>query len=151
MGKIIFSILFCVVPMIANATDMCARDNVTVLAFDPQVGCVSRGNNKAEFSWWAQMSYGYVAGESTCLSQTEVNQKSFSPGLSGVDANGENRIFCYCRISHPVVSGWGQRYKHPDPTSCTNSCYNYCNSTSGGPSFCGSADYRKELFDSIGT
>lgn len=148
MKKIIFTTLICTAPMFANATDMCARDNVMVLVFDPQVKCSSTGNNAAEWSWWAQMPYGRLAGDATCVSQTEVNQKQFSPGLSGVDANGENRIFCYCRISHPVISGWVQRAKHTTNTDCSKNCSLYC--SIGDLSFCTNVNTRIQMFNSIG-
>ena len=146
MKKIIFTTLICTAPMFANATDMCARDNVTVLAFDPQINCTSSGSNAAEWSWWGQFPYGRLAGDATCVSQTEVNQKQFSPGLSGVDANGENRTLCYCRITHPVVSGWIHRYK---TTSCASQCYSLCSDMSG-TSLCKTPSIRTALFNSIG-
>ena len=145
MKKIIFTAFICMAPIFANATDMCARDNVMVLAFDPQIAPTGVGLNAPEWSWWARFSYGRIAGEATCLSAAEgLGQTSVvgayygkgeysstfitaDSGLSGVDANGAKRTYCWCKMTHPAVSRWifAQSYNNDDcPISCVGSCTN---------------------------
>ncbi|MBR5625841.1 MAG: hypothetical protein IKW67_03625 [Alphaproteobacteria bacterium] len=124
MKKIIFTLLICTATMAANATDMCARDDVMVLAFDPMVNATSTGSYAPEWSWWVQFPYGRIAGEATCLSAAEALGRTsgfgayygtgeysstfitVESGLSGVDADGAERKYCWCKMTHPAVSRW---------------------------------------------
>ncbi|MBR5625470.1 MAG: hypothetical protein IKW67_01665 [Alphaproteobacteria bacterium] len=164
MKKIIFTTLICTAPIFANATDMCARDNVMVLAFDPQVEGTSSGRNAAEWSWWTQFPYGRIAGEATCLSAAEgLGQTSVGvyygsgeyastfitadSGLSGVDANGAERKYCWCKMTHPAVSRWVLTNAYANKGSCINDCstscwYNLKNNKSSA--------FKKAIFETIG-
>ena len=143
MKKIIFTTLICTAPIFANATDMCARDNVMVLAFDPQVVGTSSGHNAAELSWWVQYPYGRIAGEATCLSAAEglgqtTKGKYYGTGeysstfitadsgLSGVDANGAGRNYCWCKMTHPAVSRWVFFGRLGSASVCESDCMNTC-------------------------
>ena len=124
MKRIIMIIFVCLMPICTGATDMCARDNVTVIVLDPQVNATNTGSNAAEWSWWVEFPYGRIAGEATCLSATEALGRTSGfgayygtgtysstfieadSGLSGVDANGAERKYCWCKMTHPVVSRW---------------------------------------------
>ena len=165
MKKIIFTTLICTAPIFANATDMCARDNVMVLAFDPQVKGTSAGNNAAEQSWWTQFPYGRIAGEATCLSAAEgLGRTSGSgayygtgeysstfitadSGLSGVDANGAERKYCWCKMTHPAVSRWVcNQMRSYTVTTCQSTCVSDC----GQQSIYNSDGFRKGIFGTVG-
>lgn len=134
-------IMFLVVPISVFATDMCARDDTMVMVFDKNVLGESHSHNSAEFAWYAKMPYGQIAGDATCLSAIEglgrtaglgvyygvgeyANTRiDVEPGLSGVDIDGNKRIYCWCRMTHPVVSGWVFFEKQD---SCKGMCANTC-------------------------
>ena len=141
---------------------MCARDNVMVLAFDPQIKMTKSGYNAAEWSWWTEFSFGRIAGTSTCLSSTEslgqTKQGSYygagtyastfitaDSGLSGTDANGTERRTCWCKMTHPVTSQWVLRIVESSIQNCTNGCANYCGSEIGNL-----ITLRKGVFEAIG-
>ncbi|MBR5625244.1 MAG: hypothetical protein IKW67_00475 [Alphaproteobacteria bacterium] len=161
MGKFIFTILFCIIPILANATDMCARDNVMVLAFDPILNGSYYVNNSTEWAWGLKFSYGNILGEATCLSATEgLGQKAVGKyygageysstfitadsGLSGVDADGADRKYCWCKMTHPAVSHW-VFYKEYTKDTCKSTCTSGC--AFNIPAL---QNLRESLFESIG-
>ena len=163
MKRIIFTTLICTAPIFANATDMCARDNVMVLAFDPQVAGTNAGNNAAEWSWWTQFPYGRIAGEATCLSAAEglgrtSGQGAYygtgeyastfitvDSGLSGVDANGAERKYCWCKMTHPAASRWV--FDEAMGTYCAGACASYCSLHLMSGSY---PAFKKGFFKTIG-
>ena len=161
MKKILF-LTFLILPIYALATDMCARDDTMVMIFDEQINSSSFGSNKTEWTWSATFPYGHIAGEATCLSAAEglgqtSNKGAYygtgdyattfidaEPGLSGTDSNGDERKYCWCRMTHPLSSHWVFVVSYPSCVSnCANGCgYNITNTTAQA--------FRKGLFDSIG-
>ena len=149
--------------MFANATDMCARDNVMVLVFDPQVIATGSGMNTAEWSWWVQFPYGRITGEATCLSETEgLGRKSgmgsyygtgdysstfisAASGLSGVDTDGAPRSYCWCKMTHPAVSHWV--FDEGIGSNCASVCTSYCANHLRSAHY---PNFKKGLFESIG-
>ena len=123
MKKILMIVALCV-PFCAFATDMCARDDIMIMVFDPMVNGTDSGNNAAEWTWWASFAYGRVAGDATCLSAAEglgrtSGQGAYygtgdyantfitaDAGLNGVDADGAERKYCWCKMTHPASSRW---------------------------------------------
>ena len=146
----------------ANALDMCVRDSSLVVSLDSTIPGDTTSYNAAEMIWWTDFQYGRIYGEATCLSEAEggkpigdrgsqLNTKgemipldaSWS-GLSGNDANGNSREYCWCKITHPVSSRWV--YHCPLAViNCINHCADYC-----GKSVKVYEDIRASLFESIG-
>ena len=122
--KKLFFIFALFLPIYALATDMCARNNTIVIIFDNNINGTSNGNDATEWSWWASFPYGRIAGDATCLSKEEGLGRTSGvgayygtgeysntfinadAGLSGTDANGNERAYCWCRMTHPVSSHW---------------------------------------------
>ena len=122
--KISGVLMLCLLPIYANATDMCARDDTMVLVFDKDIGGSGYGNNATEWTWWTSFAYGRIAGDATCLSVKEGlgrtgtmgayygtgdYSKTFievEPGLKGTDSDGNDRKYCWCKMTHPVSSRW---------------------------------------------
>ena len=123
MKKIVLILcLFVTLPTIA--TEMCARNDTIVIPLDSNVGGTSNGNNAAEATWWAIFSYGRIYGLSTCLSAAEGGKPSGSMGVytndkgqmlpqdealagrTGKDADGNDRGYCWCKMTHPAYSRW---------------------------------------------
>lgn len=144
--KKILALFILLVPFCAFATDMCARDDTIVLVFDPLVGG-SGGSNANEWTWWTAFPYGRIAGDATCLSAAEAKKTPVraDAGLHGVDADGNVRTQCWCRMTQPVFSGWvftsADHSAETCATACAPRCPYYVANIQGA---------RKSLFDSIG-
>ena len=122
--KNLFVILFAILPIVAAAQTMCVRDNSLVISLDANINPSSKGgSNDAESIWWVDFPYGRIYGEGTILSETEGLGQTTSgkyygtgeytntlitaePGLSGLDANGNERKYCWCRMTHPFLTPW---------------------------------------------
>ena len=118
---IIFMMLFCL-PCIA--TEMCARNDTVIIPLEAANNGVSYGNNNNEFTWWVDFDFGRVYGYSTCLSADEGLGRTGTmgayygtgdyaktpitaePGLKGTDTNGNDRKYCWCKMTHPASSRW---------------------------------------------
>lgn len=142
--KRFFVIIFALLPICANATDMCARDDTMVLVFDKDVGASGLGSSATEWTWWVNFAYGRIAGEVTCLSVAEGlgrisgqgayygtgdYSKTFieaEPGLKGTDSDGNDRKYCWCKMTHPVSSRWVFSSAYANSSACASSCANNC-------------------------
>ena len=142
--KISGVLMLCLLPIYANATDMCARDDTMVLVFDKDIGGSGSGNNATEWTWWVNFAYGRIAGDATCLSVKEGlgrtsgqgayygtgdYSKTFievEPGLKGTDSDGNDRKYCWCKMTHPVSSRWVFGNAYADSSACASNCANYC-------------------------
>ena len=142
--KRFFIIIFALLPIYANATDMCARDDTMVLVFDKDVGGSGYGSDATEWTWWTSVPYGRIAGDATCLSVKEGlgrtsgqgayygtgdYSKTFieaESGLKGTDSDGNDRKYCWCKMTHPVSSRWVFAYAFADSSACASSCASYC-------------------------
>ena len=157
LALFILLVLFC-----AFATDMCARDDTMVLVFDPLVSG-SGGSNANEWTWWTAFPYGTIAGDATCLSVNEGLGRvsgagayygideyantfiTADTGLNGLDADGNERKYCWCKMTYPVSSRWVFKGVYSSAirckTACANECSGYIRGTQG---------LRAGIFDSIG-
>ena len=144
-------------PLCAIATDMCARDDMMVMVFDPLVNGTTNGSNTAEWTWYAVFPYGRIAGEATCLSAAEGLGRTSTTGayygtgdyantfitaaagLSGTDADGNERKYCWCRMTNPVSSRWV--FNNISCGFCSTVCSNYVRGTSAT---------RQGMFETIG-
>ena len=161
-----FLLLCCLfVPFCASATDMCARDDVMIMVFDPNVS--GTGNSNAlDWTWHTNFAYGRVAGDATCLSKDEglgrtsgqgeyygVDDYANSfidavTGLHGLDNNGNARLYCWCRMTHPVLSKWVYNMSYSTADKCKSDCVNHCGKNV--PSFGATYSLRVGAFNSIG-
>ena len=163
MKKILCVVLICMASVVANATDMCARNDTMVFVFDKDVNGTSNGNNATEWTWWTSFAYGRIAGEATCLSVSEglgrtTGQGAYygtgeyantfidvEPGLHGTDSDGNERKYCWCKMTHPFSSRWVFREVSVSASSCGSGCANYC-----GSYIQNSAVVRGGVFGSVG-
>ena len=123
MKKILFVLLMLLIPCVGGALTMCVRDSSLVVSLDQSIGGSTNGNNAAEMLWWTEFSYGRIYGEATCLSEAEGGKPSGSvgvitnvdgvmlsqdlpAGLKNKDADGNDRGYCWCRMTHPASSRW---------------------------------------------
>lgn len=140
----IFVLLTLMTPMFAFATDMCARDDTMVLVFDAHVAGSGQTLNKSEWTWVASYAYGRIQGEATCISSQEYQNANIQSGLSGTDVNGNPRGMCFCKMTHPVVSGWvGTSAWGTD--GCILNCVYSCGQSGGS-----NIDFRQKMFNLIG-
>ena len=157
--KNLFVILFAILPIVAAAQTMCVRDNSLVISLDVSIIGTGSGANASESIWWGDFPYGRIYGEATCLSLQEGLGQTTSgayygtgeytntlitaePGLSGLDANGNERTYCWCRITHPTTSAW-VLIRPNTPTQCASWCHGHIFGNFGTQS-------RKYIFNAIG-
>ena len=144
MMKKLLMIVALLMPVCAVATDMCARDDIMVMVFDPQVNGTSNGNNATEWRWWTDFAYGRVAGDATCLSAAEGLGRTSGmgayygtgdyantfitadAGLNGLDADGNERKYCWCKMTHPASSRWVFNNAYASASACVSNCSYYC-------------------------
>ena len=161
MKKIVLILcLFMTIPVMA--TEMCARNDTIVIPLDSNVGGTSNGNNAAEATWWAIFSYGRIYGLSTCLSAAEGGKPSGSMGVytndkgqmlpqdealagrTGQDADGNDRGYCWCKMTHPAYSRWVFVSSY-SASRCASNCARDCGSSARN-----GAALRSGLFGSVG-
>ena len=158
--KNLFVILFAILPIVAAAQTMCVRDNSLVISLDGNINPSSKGgSNDAESIWWVDFPYGRIYGEGTILSETEgLGQTTYGayygtgeytntlitaePGLSGLDANENERTYCWCRMTHPATSAW-VLIRPNTLTQCASWCQGHIVGNFGSQS-------RKYIFNAIG-
>ena len=162
--KNLFVILFAILPIVATAQTMCVRDNSLVISLDVSILGTNYGANASESIWWSDFSYGRIYGESTCLSLDEgLGQTSTGayygadefantlitaePGLSGLDANGNERTYCWCRLTHPATSAW--TLKENLSQRCSTNCATACGRDAYTNHYTGNS-FRAGLFKTIG-
>ena len=162
--KNLFFILFTFLPIVAAAQTMCVRDNSLVISLDVSIIGTGSGANASESIWWVDFPYGRIYGEGTILSETEgLGQTTFGayygtgeytntlitaePGLSGLDANGNERTYCWCRMTHPATSAW--TFKEKNSQSCATNCAARCARDSYTNHYTGNS-FRGGLFKTIG-
>ena len=161
MKKIALIFLICVMQP-AFATEMCARNNMIVVPLDSNVGGSGNSYNQAEMVWSATFPYGVISGEATCLSAAEGGKPSGSmgsytnsdgkmlpqdealAGRTGQDPDGNDRGYCWCKMTHPASSRWVFRYSD-SASYCASTCANYC-----GLYAQNYAALRSGLFGSVG-
>ena len=161
--KRLILLFFILAPVWANAQTMCVRDKSLVISLDKNVAGTGYGGNASEMIWWTDFPYGRIYGEATCLSAAEglgrttgmgayygVEEYATTPitaevGLSGTDANGNERKYCWCRATHPVSSRWVFDNAYASASYCVSNCAGNCGHyVRIGPSM------REGVFGSVG-
>ena len=143
MKRLIVTVVLLMMPCIAWSVTMCARDDVLAISLVPGIGGAGSTYNAAEYTWRVNFSYGTILGEATCLSAAEGGEgsKQFAftntsgemlsydipKGLHGTDKKGNERGFCWCRMTHPASSRW-VFYNSNSASNCASLCaYNCAN------------------------
>ena len=163
MKKILCVVLICMASVVANATDMCARNDTMVFVFDKDVKGTDAGYNTTEWTWWTSFAYGRVSGDATCLSAAEglgrtTGQGAYygtgeyantfidvEPGLHGTDSDGNERKYCWCKMTHPFSSRWVFSFARASASDCVSDCARYC-----GTNVQINAALRGGVFGSVG-
>ena len=162
--KKVLLILFCLcVCGYSYATTMCARNDTVVVSLDSQTSGTGNGNDAIEWTWFSTFSYGRVSGEATCLSAAEGLGRTGAmgayygtgeysstfidtvKGLQDYDADGAERRYCWCKMTHPAVSRWVFYYDGGSASNCASNCADGC-----GNGVRRRADLRSGVFGSVG-
>ena len=163
MKKVIYLLIGVLLSLPSVATEMCARNDTVVIPLDATVNGTGRGQDGTESMWWTIFSYGRVYGLSTCLSadeggapnggmgttknskgQTLPNDEALA-GRSGTDADGNERRYCWCKMTHPMSSLWVFSVDFGSASYCSSTCTSNC-----GALVQSSAALRGVLFGSVG-
>ena len=162
MKKVIYLLVGVLLSLPAIATEMCARNDTIVIPLDSNINGTGNGNNAAEATWWAIFSYGRIYGVSTCLSAAEggkpsggqgsytndkgqmLPQDEALAGRTGQDADGNDRGYCWCKMTHPASSRW-VFFNSNSASACASNCARNCGSNAQG-----NAAVRGGLFGSVG-
>ena len=129
--KKIVACLFVLLPFCVFATDMCARDDTMIMILDPQIPDRPKGDfNAVEWRWGVNFPFGRVAGDATCLSESEGGatvlmstlDADIETGQHGMDSDGNERKYCWCRISHPFGTKWYLNKVYASADACKTAC-----------------------------
>ena len=164
--KRIFVFLMLFVPIAVIADTMCVRDSSLVISLDSSNASGVFGFDPNNSVSWADLPYGRLYVEGTCLSVEEgLGQTAAGEfygigkyekkiivaekGMSGTDVNGNERVYCWCRLTHPASSAWVMFQSYDSWAKCKSSCI------SGDYYSCGSmlrygAILKSGMFRSIG-
>ena len=161
MKKLLVIIMMILIPCVGGALTMCVRDSSLVVSLDQSIAGTSSGKNVSEMLWWVEFLYGRIYGEATCLSAAEGGKpdgsqfaitnsngemlsQNIPAGLKGKDADGNDRIHCWCRMTHPAYSRWV--FVHSGSVStCMANCALNCSERVQSYAAC-----RSGLFGSVG-
>ncbi len=128
---------------------MCARDNSLVVALNGLISGTTSSYSDAEDIWRVNFEYGTIIGEATCLSEAETGggpgpatvfseyyhykningemiSQDFPKGFNGKDEQGNPRIYCMCRMTHPGLSRWVFFRQVSANVDCMSYCPMYC-------------------------
>ena len=172
MKKYIIAVLLLFIPCVTYALTMCARDNSLVVALNGWIPGITTSYDDLDDIWRADFEYGTIIGEATCLSEaetgggpgpvTEISEnypykningemisQDFPKGLNGKDKQGNPRIYCMCRMTHPAFSRWVFSKSIGANLNCMNYCPGYC-ATGAGSNNAIERQVRIHMFESIG-
>jgi hypothetical protein len=139
--KFLLCLVLLFVPITVFADTMCVRDNTLVLSFGGGEKKLSVGYHVDSAVFWHDYDVGRMYGEATCLSAEESLGRvsgygafygvgeyentlvSAEKGLRGVDKNGNERKYCWCRLEHPVSSAWVFFRGYNSEKECADSCF----------------------------
>ena len=142
MKKIAIVLCMCFV-MPVFGTEMCARNDTVVVPLDSAPNGTAYGHSATEHIWWTDFSYGRIYGLGTCLSAAEGGKPTGSMGSiinaagemlppedslggrTGQDADGNDRIYCWCKMTHPASSRWVFRASL-SVSDCASLCADRC-------------------------
>lgn len=130
MKKYILVFLILFTPCVTHAITMCARNDTLVGSLMPKTNG-NQASSATESLWRTTYNYGILFGESTCLSEMEGGNNESVPnsmlkGLVGEDESGNPRIYCHCRMTHPLASSWVKTNTFGDYIKCADSCAGNC-------------------------
>ena len=162
MKKVLFVFLLLLIPCVGGALTMCVRDSSLVVSLDQSIAGSGSGYNASEMVGWTEFSYGRIYAEATCLSEAEGGKPSGSKGVitnadgvmlsqdvpSGLknnDADGNERGYCWCRMTHPAYSRWVFSDNFGSAFTCNQHCARRCAEFTKGD-----AALRSGLFGSVG-
>ena len=162
MKKVIYLLVGVLLSLPAIATEMCARNDTIVIPLDSNINHIGSGHNVPEATWWTIFPYGRIYGLWTCLSAAEGGKPSGGTGSytndkgqmlpnddalagrTGQDADGNDRGYCWCKMTHPMSSRWVFN-NLTSASNCAASCFQYCYNN-----VYSYAGLREELFGSVG-
>ena len=141
--KFLLCLILLFVPITVFADTMCVRDKTLVLSFGGGEKRLSQGYSIDSAIFWQDYDVGRIYGEATCLSAEEGLGRvsgygafygvgeyentliTADKGLRDVDANGNERKYCWCRYTHPVASAWVFNAANNSAQDCVNNCFGY--------------------------
>ena len=162
MKKVIYLLVGVLLSLPASATEMCARNDTVVIPLDSNINGIGYSYDRAEATWWGIFNYGRIYGVATCLSAAEGGKPSGAQGVytndkgqmlpndealagrTGQDADGNDRVYCWCKMTHPMSSRWVFNI-FLSASVCKDSCSYYCCYTAYG-----NPGLRGGLFESVG-
>ena len=164
MKKYIIVFLFLFTPCVTHAITMCAKNNSLVGSVRvTTVGTITTTFSQSEPLWRVDFPWGTIFGEATLLSEAEGGKPrslfgitnvdgnmipmDTPAGLVGYDENGNPREYCWCRMTHPMISRWV--YVNQKMGDCKKQClydirYNSYNNDRDFPAWA-----PKSIFSSV--
>ena len=124
-------IIMAMITSTAIGATMCSKNDATTIVLDPAINGTNYGYSQANSTWWATFPYGTIRGISACLSS--ANGQSMGGYIADLHDNNEpvvggetNGLYCWCKMTHPMVSPWVFYYSHSSAGDCAGNCAYYC-------------------------
>ena len=135
--KKIVTIILTIITIPTYSSTMCVKNDSVAVVLDPSIIGTTSGYNYETKTWWTQFSFGRVTGTAVMINKSCNGKYDVLINLTDIDNNGnEKRIVggeeygkvCWCKTTHPAVSGWvcsylSNYYFNPfDSENCLKSC-----------------------------
>ncbi len=155
MKKILVVLIGLIIIAPTYATTMCAANNTVAVVLDPSLPIKDSGNNATTGTWWTWSDAWTVYGIFSCLNSNhdqriggtvqilyDTNSNGIEKKVVGFEKNGR---YCWCRLRHPVVSGWWLAESHSSSAFCESRCMSMCITSF----YNDTGNTRKNVFNSI--
>ena len=139
MKKILFCLFVIFLCPNVFATEMCANEDTIVIPLSTDMKTTSKYGGDGFNAYLVHPVFGRFYFKGTYFSEAEGGnvaansyKNSFGEyyptdgsvdyqGYNSLDANGNKRTYCWCRVSHPFSGAWFKGY-FPGSVSCANGC-----------------------------
>lgn len=89
----------------ARGANMCVKNDVVMIALDPEVTARSVTYNQEDRTWSATFSYGVISGIAACTAEN-LSYVGEIPSNQDLDPYAAVSNRCVCKMLRPVQSQW---------------------------------------------
>ena len=117
-------LFFIILPCVANAANMCVKDDAMVIVLDPQIGGTALSSDASTKTWTAKFPYGVVSGIAGCFDDAGSTLGMVASDQTNINTSSVG-AYCYCKMLRPFVSPWiFASCTRKD--MCAGGCAGYC-------------------------
>ena len=124
-------LFFIILPCVANAANMCVKDDAMVIVLDPQIGGTALSSDASTKTWSTKFSYGVISGIGGCYNNVGSPQGVVASDQTNITPDSTG-YYCYCKMLRPIESPWVYggltSISVYTPSLCASSCASSCSS-----------------------